>query len=157
MSDFYSELEANLVKMLKASAALDSIKTFEADVRECLFSGDKLTQGFRPDELPAVNVTAELSPAKQSPFTVSEVLWTVPVSIIAIARGQRKKDARAKVREIQVAIENVVNAARKSDNGLGGNAIVSGDISSTVVIVQEKPYHFAIGETQFQILKVVQL
>jgi hypothetical protein len=158
MSDVYSDLESAIAAMLQADAGLAAaVKTFEADVRECLFSGDKLAQGFRPDELPAVNVSAEIRPATRGPFTAGEMELTIPVSVIVIAKAQKKKAARAKLRELQVAIEAVLDQARRSASGLGANAIVTGDITSTIVIVEEKPHHFAIGESQFAVLKIVPL
>lgn len=157
MSDLYTDLEAAIIAVLRGAAGLDSVKTFESDVRECLFTGDKLSAGFRSDELPAVAVTAELEPAKRRPFTAGEVELTIPVSAIAVCRAQRPTDVRAQARTVQLAIESALDQARKSDSGLGANTIVTGEFASTIVVVQEKPHCFAIGETKFQVLKVIDL
>ncbi len=158
MNEIYTELESNLVAMLRADAGLaTSIKTCEADIRECLFSGDALSQGFRPDELPAVNVSADIRPAKRGPFTAGEIELEIPITVLVVCRAQRKKAARAKARELQLAIETALDQARRSANGLGPNAIVTGEFTSTIVVVDNKPYHFAIGETQFSVLKIVPL
>jgi hypothetical protein len=157
MSDLYTDLEAAIIAILRGAAGLEEVKTFEADVRDCLFTGDKLSQGFRGDEMPAIAVTADLQPTKQGPLTAGEVELTVPVSLIAVCRAQRPGVARAKAREIQGAAEAALNLARKSDSGLEANTIVTGQFSSTIVLVQEKPHSFAIAETQFQVLKVVDL
>lgn len=157
MSNLYTELEAAIITMLRTAVGLESVKTFEAEVRECLFTGDKLSQGFRPGELPAIAVTAELQPTKQGPFTAGEVELTIPVSLIAVCRAQQPTAAREQARELQRAAEANLNLARRSDSGLGANAIVTGDFASTIVVVQDKPYSFAIAETQFSILKVVDL
>ncbi len=157
MSDVYTELETNLAAMFRAAAGLATVRTIEADIRECLFSGDKLTHGFRPEEMPAINISAELKPATRGAFTAGEVQLTIPVSVLVVCRAQRKKQAREQARELQLAIEGVLDQARRSANGLGANAIVTGEISSSIVIVEDKPYHFAIGETQLNVLKVVDL
>jgi hypothetical protein len=157
MSDLYTDLEAAIIALLRGAEGLAQVKTFEADVRECLFTGDKLSQGFRSEELPAIAVTAELEPAKRGPFTAGEVELTIPVSAIAVCRAQRPTDARAQARVLQLAIEKMLDQARRSDSGLGANTIVTGEFASTIVVVQEKPHCFAIAETKFQVLKVIDL
>lgn len=153
----YTELETNLAAMLQAAEALAGVKTVEADIRECLFSGDKLTQGFRPGELPAINISAELKPAARGPFTAGESQLTIPVSILVVCRAQKKQAAREQARVLQAAVEAVLDQARRSANGMGANAIVTGDITSSIVVVEDKPHSFAIGETQFNVLKIVDL
>jgi hypothetical protein len=157
MTDVCTELEANLVAMLRAADALRQVRTIEAEIRTALFTGAGLTKGFAEQELPAIGVSAEIEPAKRGPYGAGEVQVQIPLSIFAVARAQRKTEARARVREMQAEIEHLLDGGRRSANGLGENAIVLGDITSTVVIVEDRPYHFAIGETQCQVLKVVQL
>lgn len=157
MSDCCTEVETALVAMLREANSLRQVKTVEATIRECLFTGNKLIQGFQGEELPALNVSSELKPYTRGPFTAGEIELTIPVSVMAIVRAPSAADARARVREMQAAIEAVLDKARRSDSGLGANTIITGDVQSSLVLIEEKPHHYAIGETQCQVLKVVPL
>lgn len=153
----YTDLETAVLELLKASSGLVDVKTFEADIRECLFAEVALTKGFRQEELPAVNVTAQLEPSRTVSITAGEVEMAVPITVVVVTRSQRKKEARTKAQGLAAAVETALNAARKSDNGLGQNAIVSGDVATTIAVVDDKPLHFGIAQVEAQILKVVQL
>jgi hypothetical protein len=152
-----SDIEAALLDLLRAGNNLASVKTFEADIRECLFSGDKLIQGFRPEELPAVNVTAQLKPASSEPFSSGEAKHTVPVTIVVITKATRKKDARSAALQYQESIVTVLDAARRSDGRIGRNTLVTGELESSSVVIEEKPFHFAIATVEGTVLKVVEI
>jgi hypothetical protein len=157
MSDRRTEVELSLVEMLKTAAGLETVKTFENSIRECLFTGEKLTLGFRTEELPAIAVSAQLKPTKSSMFSAGERQHEVPVSLTIITRAQRKKEALAKAADLQDAVDRVLAAARKSGNSLGDNTLVIGDVTSSATAIDERPYSFAISTTEFTILKVVEL
>jgi hypothetical protein len=157
MSDRRTEVELSLVEMLKTAAGLETVKTFENSIRECLFTGEKLTLGFRTEELPAIAVSAQLKPTKSSMFSPGERLYEVPVSLTIITRAQRKKEALAKAADLQDAVDRVLAAARKSGNSLGDNTLVIGDVTSSATTIDERPYSFAINATDFTIVKVVEL
>jgi hypothetical protein len=157
LSDIYTELETNLVAMLAAAPGLEGVKTIEADVRECLFSEAALTGGFGANELPAIQVSAEIRPSKRHSFTASEMELEIPITVVVVTRAQRKKAARESAREMQLAVEKALDQARRSANPLGMNAIVTGEITSTIVVVENKPHRYAIGETQAEVLKIVDL
>jgi hypothetical protein len=157
MSDRRTEVELSLVEMLKTAAGLETVKTFENSIRECLFTGEKLTLGFRTEELPAIAVSAQLKPTKSSMFSAGERQYEVPVSLTIITRAQRPKEALAKAADLQDAADRVLAAARKSGNSLGDNTLVIGDVTSSATTIDERPYSFAISTTEFTILKVVEL
>ena len=155
MSDVRSTLELSLVTLLKAASGLASVKTVEASIRDCLFTGEKLSAGFRPEELPAIAVSAQLKPTTKSMFTASERQYAIPVSLTVVTRAQRSKDALATAAELTDLIDQILDQARKSGNALGGNTLVIGDVTSSATSIDERPYSFAISTTEFSVLKVV--
>ncbi|HZL56930.1 MAG TPA: hypothetical protein VFC21_07605 [Bryobacteraceae bacterium] len=152
-----SDLEDALIALLKAEPGLASVKTVEAEIRDCLFSGEKLTQGFRDTELPAINLSATLDPTQRSQFTASEIQHEIPVSICCIARALKRKAAYNAVKEIQEAIENVLDRLRKSSNAIGNNTLLFGNVTSSVTTIQDNPHCFAVGTTAAKITKITTL
>jgi uncharacterized lipoprotein YajG len=157
MSDLYTELEGALAAMLRGCAGMASVKIIETSVRECLFSGDKLSKGFRAGELPAINVTAQLKPSKSRPFSAGEKEYEIPVSIVIVTRAQTPKEALAKVYALQNAAEGVLDQARKSGNPLGTNVFVVGDVTGDAAPVLDPPAAFAVCTLEATVLKVVEL
>lgn len=157
MSDLYQEIESAVLAMLQASPSLSGVRTFEADIREALFAGDKLSRGFRPEELPAINITAMSEPVQSEPFTAGELRYTVPVSVVIVTRGQDNGTVRAAVRALSFEVEKLLHQARRSDNPLGQGAMVAGPVESSVAVIQDAPLHFGIAEVKAQVVKVVEL
>ena len=153
--DIRTALELAILSVLRDAAGLAGVKTFENSVRDCLFTGENLTQGFRPEELPAIAVSAQLKPTVKAQFSVSETGWTIPVSLTIVTKAQRGKLAAAAAAGLQDAVDVVLGAFRKSGNGLGTNTLLMGDVSSSATVIDEKPYSFGISTTDFSILKVV--
>ena len=135
----FSDLEDGLVAMLKGSPGLEGVKTFETSVRECLFSGDKLTQGFRTDELPAINVSAQLKPSRSNPFSAGEKQYEIPLTVAIVTRATKGKLALQAVYELQTAVEGILDQARRSGNALGANVLVTGEVTSSATTIFEKP------------------
>lgn len=155
MTVSYSAIEIAVLDLLKNTPELAGVKTFERTVRECLFSGEKLTQGFRSEELPAINVTSELEPGRSEPFTTGEIKYTIPVSVLIITKHLNKAQARRDLQVLIQVVEKVLNAARKTD-GLGLNTLVMGEIVSSVVVAEENPHHFAVGNVTASVIQVVE-
>lgn len=153
-----SQLEEGILALLRAAPGLQLVRTFEPEVRECLFSGDKLIDGFRAEELPAVNVTAQLQSLNSIPFTASEIGYEIPITVVSIVRAQKKDEARQTAAALSEEVQRVLNAARKSDSGLGANTLVIGTVAAeAVVLIEQKPHHFALCEVKAMVLKVVEL
>lgn len=140
--------------LLGEEAGLSSVKTFEADIRDCLFTGEKLTQGFRPGELPAVNLSATLDPTQRSQFTAAETQHEIPVSIVVITKAQNRKDAQLAAKGLQEAVENVLDRLRRSSNAIGNNTLLFGNVTSSVTTLQDNPHCFAVGTTAAKITKI---
>jgi hypothetical protein len=152
-----SDIEQALLKLLKAEPRLREVKTFEADIRDCLFTGEKLTLGFRIGELPAVNLSATLDPTQRSQFTVTEIQHEIPVSIVVITAAQKRKAAFDAAKELQEGVECVLDRLRKSANGIGHNTLLFGNVTSSVTTIQESPHCFAMGTTSAKITKITPL
>ena len=150
-----SDLETGLLALLKAEPGLATVATFEADVRDCLFGdASAMISGFRPTELPAVNLTGQIDPTASSQFTAGEIQHDVPFSIVVICKAQDRATARGYVKGLQDGVESVLNALRRSGNALGQNAIVMGDLSSSAIAIQHSPHCFAVGTTAVKIKKI---
>ena len=152
-----NDLEAALLTLLRAETGLSSVITFEADVRDCLFTGEKITQGFRPGELPAINLSATLDPTQRTMITVSEVKHEIPVSIVCITKAQNRKDAFDSGKQLQEAVENVLDRLRRSNNGIGGNTFLFDSVTSSMTTLQDSPHCFAVGTTAAKITKITPL
>lgn len=157
MTDRYTEIEHAVLGYLRAADALDDVKTFEDEVRECLFSGDKLIQGFRPEELPAIAVTSILAPVKSVAETAGEIRYTIPVSVIAIARAARKAEARAIGASMLDRIEALLQRLRKSNDALGANCWLVGEVVSSIIVVPDGTFWYSVGTVSAEIVKVVNL
>lgn len=157
MSDIYSEVEQAVLEMLRDAPNLAGVKTFEADIREALFSGELPARGFNPGELPAINVSAMAEPCESEPFTAAEIRYQVPVTVLIVTRHQEKGAARSAARAIQWEVEKLIHGARRSANPLGPSSIVTGPVRSSLAVVQDRPAHFGLAQVDFTVTKVVQL
>ena len=157
MSDLFTTIEDALLAMLQAAPGLVGIQTWETTIRECLFAGDKLTRGFSPGELPAINVTAQLKPSRSRPCTAGEKEYEVPVNIVIVTRAGTAKDALRDVYELKDAVESVLDQARRSGNALGANTIVSGDVTADAAAVKDTAQVFAVCTVETTVKMVVEL
>ncbi len=158
MADRLSDLEAAILAKLQADPVLaTSVKTFEADIREAVFAGERLTKGFRGGELPAVGVSAQLSAPTSRPVAASEVEWTIPVAVACVARNRNKNAAMAAAREIQDRVAAVFNAARASAGQFAVNTCVRGDLSTPAYVIEEEPYNFGIASVEAVIIQFAPL
>jgi hypothetical protein len=148
------DLEITLLAAFKGAAALSTIVTFEDDIRDCLFSNEKLTQGFRDTEMPALNLSASIDPTMSSEFTMTETEHEVPVSIVILTKALKRKPAFEQAKAYQETIERVLNGFRKYGTPLGFNARVKGDLSSSLITIQDNPHCFAVGTTACKISKI---
>jgi hypothetical protein len=149
-----SELEAALLAAFKATPGLRTIVTFEDDIRDVLFTNEKLSSGFRSTEMPALNLSASLDPTTSSQFTMTETQHDVPVSICIITKATKRKTAWEAAKVYQEAIECTLNGFRKMGTSLGFNAAVMGDITSSLITVKDEPHSFAVGTTACKITKI---
>lgn len=157
MSDIYIEIEQAVLEMLRQAPGLAGVRTFEAGIREALFSGEAPARGFNPAELPAINVSAVAEPCESEPFSAGEIRYQVPVTVIIVTRNPAKGSARSSARAIQWEVEKLVHQARRSSNTLGANAVVTGLVRSSLVVIQDQPAHFGLAQVDFTVTKVVAL
>ncbi len=149
-----SGLETALLAALKESPGLNTVKLFEDDIRDCLFTREKVTQGFRDSEMPALNLSASLDPTSSTQFTMTETQHDVPVSIVVITKALKRKTSYDAAKTYQEEVERVLNGFRRSGNTLGHNALVMGEISSAIITIQDNPHCFALGTTTCKITKI---
>ena len=154
----HSGLEVQLITVLKAAPGLASIKTFEAEIKDALFVGDKLSQGFTSGALPAINLSMNLTPTKSSQFTAGEKRYDVPLTVVVITSSGNLTTARDNSIEYAFAVEAALNDLRRSGNPLGRNILLTGDISvGAASVVHEKPMAFAWVSIEATISVVVTL
>lgn len=157
MSDIRTDVEMAFLKIFRDSEFLKKVPTIENTLRECLFSGDKFTAGFRGEELPAIAVSCQLQPMVDGVFTPGEKIFRIPVSITIVTRAGTKTAAAAAASELQDAVGYEVGQLRRSGNSLGVNTVVFGDVTCSATTVEEKPFHYAMSTTEFTVSKVVEL
>ena len=145
-----SELETALLTALKATPGLSTIKVFEDDIRDCLFTAEKLTEGFRDTEMPALNLSASLDPTTSSQFTMTETQHDVPVSIAIVTKGLNRKAAWEEAKKYQEAIECILEGFRKIGTSLGFNAVIMGDITSSLISIKADTYGLRGGHDGLQ-------
>ena len=93
--DLLSEIETRLVDWLGSQAELATlVRTFEAELRPALVSGEELSKGFPDADLPAINVVAGLEDTTSAPRTATQSTIVVPVSIVFVVKGQSRTEAR---------------------------------------------------------------
>lgn len=157
MNDFYSSIESGLLAILRETPGLESVRVWETEVREVLFTGEALSKGFRSEEMPALMITAVLDPSRSSQFTTGQIQYKVPVQVLIVARAHKTREARAVVVSLARAAEAAIHGARRTDERLGPNAFVSGEVVSSFVLVEQKPLSYAIASIAVEVIKVVNL
>lgn len=157
MSDFYTQIEAGVLSILQDAPGLATVRTWESEVRDVFFTGEAFAKGFRPEEMPAVMVTAVLEPSRSSQFTTGQIRFAVPVQVLVVTRAQKTRDARAEVVSLARAAEAAIHGARRTDDRLGSNTFVSGDVVSSFVLVEQKPLSYAVASIAVEVTKVVDL
>lgn len=157
MTDLYDDVEKRVLALLKAWDGLRTVRTFEAEVRESLYSADQPVKSFQPTELPAIQVTAVNNPTESEPFSAGEMKYSVPVTVFVIVRGTVKDQVRRDLRALQFEVEKCLNRARRSTDELGVNAVVMGRLQSTVAVAQDSMFYFGLGQVEATVVKVVEL
>jgi len=152
----YAAIETAVLAKVQAMPELDAVKRFERTVRVALFGESTLTQGFKAEELPAINLRCDGEPVKCEPWTTGEMAYRVLVEVYVICRDQDKTAAKAEMLTYRAAIEKALNRCRKSDS-LGTNCLVTGTMTSSDMLLQESPHHFAIGQVTVEVLKIVEV
>ena len=152
--DLLSDIETRLVQWLSGHAELASVRTFEAELRPALVGGEELTKGFPDQDLPAINLVAGLEDTASEPRSMTQSTIKVPVSIVVVVKGETRVEARRKCRGIQDALELVLNRARRSDNQLGYNTVLVGEMRSSCNWEQNGPRYYGLGETKVTIQRV---
>jgi hypothetical protein len=157
MSDLLSGLEQSIVDALKASKSLGMVKTYETSFRECLYTGSKLTLGFRPEEMPVIAVSCREKPMESDIDTPAQEIHQIPVTVTIVTRAQNAKQADAAASEIWDALRYELGQFCRSGNALGSNTVVMGKVTSSATPIDEKPLAFVMRAAEFTITKITQL
>jgi hypothetical protein len=134
---------------------LREFKTFECGYRQCLFVGDKLSKGFRVEELPALQIEEGLTPERSRPMNLGEIRHLVPVSVMLVMTSLDLGDLRQSMLALQRRAHETLNRGRKS-GVLGTGLWVTGDMVASNSIVQEERF-FGLATIQVEITKVVEI
>lgn len=154
MSDIYSDFEQAVVTVLQAQDDLASVKTWETEPREVLFTAEAFSKGFRPDELPAVICSTLLDFERSSQWTSGEIAYAVPLQIFVLTRAANKADARAACLPLQRAIVRALHQLRRTNGALGFNCWITGDVQSSFSLTTQAPYCYAVGNVAATITNV---
>ncbi len=156
MSDFYSSIEDATAAYL--STRMPAIRV-ESGVREIFFAADASGKGMAAQELPAVMVTAtDLKETISRPRSLSEIEYTIPLSVVMVVKDQKKDLARKAVAALMRDVEQAIHLLRVSANAypvLGPNAWISGDIASSLVTSTDSNYYYGMATVSCEIQKVV--
>lgn len=154
--NFFTEVEQAILALLQTADCAGEIRTWEAELREVLFTGEQLSKGFSVRELPAVMVTTSQDPTRSAPFTTGEIRYQIPVQILIVVSATKREAARDEVLRLIRSMEAMLHQARRSD-GLGINTFIGDELLSSHVVVQDRPHHFAVGNITATVWKVVEL
>lgn len=137
MFDFYSAIDAALADYLRQIPGLADVRTVESDVRDAIFedSAALRIQAFRVDELPAVNIGVQVSPAASRPRTADRLTYEIPLFAAIVTRATGAAQAREQSRQIQREIEAALHLLRGANTVLGHNCEVRGDLTSSPPIL----------------------
>jgi hypothetical protein len=140
----FSDLAVQLRDVLKQADGLSTMKTIETEIRECLFVGANIAQGFTPAELPAINFSLTIGTVKSEQFTAGEISDEIPLTIVVIDKATKGTAARDSVLDYSALIRAALQPLRRSGNVLGRNIFIKGPITAAPAsIVHDKPYSFA--------------
>jgi hypothetical protein len=154
----YSGIETTVLALLQSEPGLAGVKKFETGIREGILSGELHSRGFADGDLPAVQVTVELDAVQEHEATSGEVQAFVPLAVLVLAKHQKKSMARSQALTLSAAVQKALRGLRKSaGNPLGMNAWVAGEMKSDVSVVEQHPFHYALGTVGVTIMKVVDL
>lgn len=157
MTDLYSTIEEAILAAFEADAWLgdtDNVKVIETDLREALLTGEAVSRGFMREELPAVQIKANLAPTGEDLATTNVIEKQVPVVIVSVSAALVRSTARDSGQILLGHLEDVLDAQKSSEADLGIDALVR-DVKSTLVEVKDGVYWWAIGTTECTVLKQV--
>ena len=157
MSDRYTDLELATINMLKALPELAGVKGWQSGLQDSLITGDAISKGFRPEELPGVVVMAALEPCSSEPRTAADIQYMIPVTVFLIGRADKPQRVREQFFPMQAAIEGAFHLARKSVNALGTDALVMGTLDSSLLVLHSHPQFYGVVEVTAKVMKVEQL
>ena len=152
-----TDIETALKTLLQADGALATVTTFETNLRECLFAEEKLADGFRAGELPAINITAQLKKKSSEPITCGEVQHLVPVTIVIVCGAQRAAEARTQAEWLMAEVERMLNGQRASGSVFSPNGWITGPIDTDLLRVDSKPLRYAIATIDCTVSKIVSI
>lgn len=153
----YTDIEAAVTSMFEADATVAGMtKTIEANLRDCLFSGTGYAQGFRAQELPALQVSTSLDPVKDQPFNVGETQALIPLTVVAVTVARTKKESHDSALTLQREVARLLNGLRKSANALGmQNTLIFGELSSSTTTFADGVNWYGQSTTQAVITKIL--
>jgi len=157
-ADFYTAIDAALAAHLRQLPALADVRTIEANVRDKIFAESAAlgVQAFRLDELPAVNISTQVSPAASRPRTADRLTYEIPVFAAIVTRGGSAADVREQARAIQREIEAALHTLRGANTVLGVNCNITGDlVSSPPILTQTEAAFVAIATVEGTVFKSV--
>ena len=147
-------IELAVLALLKGQ--LRECKTFECGLRQALFTGDKLSKGFRVEELPALQIEEGLNAERSRPMNIGEMRHLIPVRIALVVTSIADlNECRATGLALQRRAHEALSKARRS-GVLGSGLWVTGDIEATSNVVQEERF-FCVPELKVEITKVVDI
>lgn len=148
MSDFYRHIEEALVAHFEQQGELADVRTFSAEARELVFAHDELSKRFPGGQLPALQLTTQLLPARSRPSTAHELVYEVPLDVDVIVGGQNRNAARLQARELQRVVERTLHRLRRGSDCeavWGANYFLTGDVESSLLLVEGAAHFFAIA------------
>ncbi len=135
---------------------LKTCNTFEIGLRPVLFSGDKISKGFRPEEMPVCQIEEGVNPDRSRPFTTGEMRHFVSVTVMLVLSSLDEKEVRFQMLALQRQAHDTLNGGRRS-GVLGVDIWVTGDIVASLSMVQDNERFFGLAQLQVEITQVVQI
>lgn len=145
------DLELALVERLHDSDELADVETFERDVRAAAIFGESFSKGFDLHELPAIQVSMQLSPQASRPRTASRIERVIPTAVFVVTSGEKEADARAVMFALQHEVERLVHKLRCSTTKLTPNVYLTGDVTNSNYSLTETSYSYAVSTTEFSL------
>lgn len=158
-SDFYTEIDAALAAYLRAWPDLAEVRTIESDVRDAIFedSAPLRIQAFRADELPAINVSVQISPAASRPRTSTRLTYEIPLFVAVVVRATTGQAVREQARRFQREVEAALHLLRGTNQVLGHNCNLTGDLVSSppVISIGDQTIYSGVATVEGTVFKSV--
>lgn len=122
--DIFSRLENKIAETLLSEPTItDLVNTIEAKNRNYGDTFQGLVESFKPNELPAVIVSADPTGSRGENVTTGQDDYYVKCACITIVQDRTRQGALAKAQKIVHYVEDVLRAQKSSSmdyNGHGG-------------------------------------